>query len=134
MMANVDLLKSFRDMERVRLRTELDSIYNRVVKAEDERDKALKQLAEYNKDDQIAKLLEENEKLKAREYQSFIITPEERDAINSWKEKHIQEKHSGNDYAGAIGGRYTYEFIPTSIGTIGYIKCHCGEEFCFREL
>lgn len=36
---------------------------------------------------------------------------------------------------GAIGGRYTFEFIPCSIGTIGTIKCgKCGEKFIFREL
>ena len=36
---------------------------------------------------------------------------------------------------GAIGGRYTFEFIPCTIGTIGTIKCgDCGEKFTFREL
>lgn len=65
---------------------------------------------------------------------SFNISKKEWEAIKQWQEKHIKEKHNGNDYAGAIGGRYTYEFTPTSIGDIGAIKCGCGAEFTFKEL
>ena len=64
----------------------------------------------------------------------FEVTPEEREQIEEWKEQHIKEKHKGNNYSGAFGGRYTYEFIPTSIGDIGTIKCGCGAEFTFKEL
>lgn len=64
----------------------------------------------------------------------FEVTPKEREQIEEWKEQHIKEKHNGNDYAETIGGRYTYEFIPTSIGDIGTIKCGCGAEFTFKEL
>ena len=28
---------------------------------------------------------------------------------------------------GAIGGRLTYEFTPTSLGTVSVVKCACGE-------
>lgn len=65
---------------------------------------------------------------------SFIITDKEEAAIKKWQKKHVKEKHNGNNYSGAIGGRYTYEFIPTSIGDIGIVRCSCGEEFCFKEL
>jgi len=65
---------------------------------------------------------------------SFNISKKEWKAIKQWQEKHIKEKHNGSDYAGAIGGRYTYEFTPTSIGDIGTIKCGCGAEFTFKEL
>ena len=34
---------------------------------------------------------------------------------------------------GTIGGSYHYEFIPTSIGTIGKVVCNCGEEFVFCD-
>lgn len=64
----------------------------------------------------------------------FDITEDEQKAIDEWVEKHTQEKHNGNTYSGAIGGRYTYEFTPTSIGTIGIIKCSCGDEFIFKNL
>lgn len=64
----------------------------------------------------------------------FSITKEEKEAITKWKMEHIKNKHNNNHYAGAIGGRFSYTFIPTSIGTIGTIKCSCGEEFTFQEI
>ena len=59
--------------------------------------------------------------------------------IETWKEKHDREVHGLTEcnerVGGAIGGRYTFEFIPTTIGIIGTIKCgSCGEKFTFREL
>jgi hypothetical protein len=36
---------------------------------------------------------------------------------------------------GAIGGTWTYKFVPTSIGTIGTCICgKCQEEFTFQDL
>ena len=29
---------------------------------------------------------------------------------------------------GAIGGRMTYSFTPTTLGTVTKVKCSCGEE------
>ena len=69
--------------------------------------------------------------------QLYGFEPTEREdvKIREWKEKHNNEAHNGSyAYAGAIGGRYTYEFTPTSIGTIGVVKCICGAEFVFRDL
>ena len=65
---------------------------------------------------------------------AFCITVEENKKIQKWMKRHINEKHGGNGYAGAIGGKFSYKFIPTSIGDIGEIHCDCGESFCFREL
>lgn len=65
---------------------------------------------------------------------SFNISSEEYEEIQKWINKHTEEKHDGNRYAGAIGGRYSYVFIPTSIGEIGEIRCSCGDSFCFKEL
>lgn len=64
----------------------------------------------------------------------FEITEKELKEINKWINKHVEEKHNGNHYAGAIGGRFSYKFTPTSIGDIGEIICSCGESFLFREL
>lgn len=58
----------------------------------------------------------------------------EMSAVESWIEKHIEEKHGGNTYARAIGGRFSYVFVPTSLGVIGTIRCGCGEEYCFRDI
>lgn len=65
---------------------------------------------------------------------TFSISQKEWEVIKQWQEKHIKEKHNGNDYAGAIGGRFSFEWIPTSIGEVGTVKCSCGEEFTFQEL
>ena len=114
------------------------AIIDRINDAETKKYEAYKQLEEWNKDEEIQKLKSEIESLQdklnnARRY-SFEITPEEHEAIEEWKKKHVEEKHNGDTYAGAIGGRYKYIFVPTSIGTVGSIKCSCGETFCFSEL
>lgn len=65
---------------------------------------------------------------------NFIISKYEAKEIENWKSEHEEKVHKGDNYAGAIGGKYAYEFTPTSIGTIGVVKCCCGEEFEFRSL
>lgn len=76
------------------------------------------------------RLIEMKDKLKTMSeeyYRGFPISAETESRINEWKKNH---RHSG----GAIGGTFTYEFIPTSIGTIGTIKCACGDSFTFEDL
>lgn len=70
----------------------------------------------------------------------FPISENEHESIQAWIKNHDEEKH-GADYkngkyrnSGAIGGAYTYEFTPTSIGTFGRVRCSCGRCFDFREL
>ena len=47
--------------------------------------------------------------------------------------KNQQEKNPG--IGGAAGGRFTYKFIPTRLGTAGTIIDHfTGDEFTFQEL
>ncbi len=51
---------------------------------------------------------------------------------NAWRDQHDQEKHTSPDqpfrYTGAIGGAYTWEFTPTSLGIVIKIRCSCGEK------
>ena len=72
----------------------------------------------------IADLKEEIEETRKDLYRGFPITIAENERITKWQDEHIQKYHGGNPYAGAIGGRFEYLFIPTSIGTIG--TCFCG--------
>ena len=107
---------------------------------------ALDKVAEWNKDEEIQKLREEIYELKYRSNKgiSFIVTEEELEQINAWQDEHIKKYHGGDSYCGAIGGRFHYKFIPTSIGDIGYVYCGSCENnekisedekcFCFREL
>ena len=86
------------------------------------------------KDKELQHWKEVAENALAELHRGFGIDQKEADAIRAWKKEHEKEFHNGSSYRGAIGGGYTYEFVPTSIGTIGTIKCSCGEKYCFREL
>ena len=77
-------------------------------------------------DGKYNELKEKYEKLLRETKYSFIITEEEHEKIKKFK-----EEHKGN--FGTIGGGFTYEFMPTSIGTIGTIKSHDGSELTFRD-
>lgn len=91
------------------------------------------------KDKELQKMKVELEKMRREYNRGFPITDKEWDAIETWKGKHDREVHGltecNEKIGGAIGGRYIFEFIPCTIGTIGTIKCgDCGEKFIFREL
>lgn len=86
------------------------------------------------RDKEIHKLKKERDEAREDLFRGFPISELESYAIEHWMHKHINEKHNGNSYAGAIGGRYSYIFRPTSIGTVGIVKCSCGEEFTFQDL
>lgn len=89
---------------------------------------------EFYKDKIIKRLKEEVSNLQSELRLSFDVSEEEWEEIKKWKKNHEQEKHEGNNYHGAIGGNYSYVFVPTSIGTIGTIRCSCGEEFTFQNI
>lgn len=89
--------------------------------------------SEHYENDEIQRLKQENERLRDEMRRGFPITKEENEAINKWQQEHIDTKHRGIWYAGAIGGRFSYEFIPTGIGIFGTCKCSCGDSFDFQE-
>ena len=101
----------------------------------------IKKLKEENwKDEELQAMKEEMKLMKAEYYRGFPISESEEKAINEWQRKHEEEVHglkTNKDRlraGGCIGGRYSYHFYPTSIGTSGVVKCSCGAEFEFREL
>lgn len=56
----------------------------------------------------------------------FELSKEQCLKITEWIEKHDAEAHGGlNRNVGAIGGAYTYEFTPTSLGTVSKVRCSC---------
>lgn len=99
--------------------------------------KALKD--EHYKDGELQRIQEELTSLKRARYRGFPISEEEQEKIKKWQKEHDKEVHGVTDIkgyltkAGAIGGDYTYEFVPTSIGTFGSVKCTCGAKFEFQE-
>lgn len=56
---------------------------------------------------------------------TFEIEPEELAKAQGFVSAH-RELHA-HESEGAIGGRFTWSFTPTSIGTIVVIRCACGE-------
>lgn len=59
---------------------------------------------------------------------SFGLYEEQRKAIRDWMTSHDLIKHGGKTrQVGAIGGAFTYEFTPTSIGIVTTVRCSCGD-------
>ena len=90
--------------------------------------------SEHYKDDKLKEMKTEIDMLTKQLERGFFISEEQDKKIKDWIEKHTKEKHAGSSYAGAIGGRYEYIFIPTGLGVIGTIKCTCGDEFEFQTI
>lgn len=83
-------------------------------------------------DEELSKLKSEYDKMKSDCYRGFPISEEEDKNIKEWK-KNQQKKSPG--IGGAAGGRFTYKFTPTGLGTVGtIIDGFTGDEFTFKEL
>ena len=94
-----------------------------------EENKRLK--SEAYKDEELSKMKAQYDKMNADYYRGFAISENENNKINEWIDK-ISKEYPGNE--GAIGGRFTYEFIPTGVGTYGkIIDSISGKSFSFQE-
>ena len=83
-------------------------------------------------DEELSRLKSEYDKMKSDYYRGFPISEEEDKNIKEWI-KNQQKKNPG--IGGAAGGRFTYKFIPTGLGTSGTIlDSFTGDEFTFQEL
>lgn len=95
---------------------------------------------EHYKDTELQKMKEELERVRADMYRGFPISAEEEKRIKEWQDKHDADVHGLKTLkervraGGCIGGRYSYEFVSTSIGVIGIVKCNCGAKFTFQDL
>lgn len=92
------------------------------------------------KDNELSRMEDELKTMKENYYRGFPISEEEQKSIREWMDKHDEEVHHARTLGdklklgGCCGGRYTYEFTPTSIGTIGTVKCSCGAKFTFQDM
>ena len=104
--------------------------YRSVVKTNDYLRKENERLkSEAYKDEELAKMKEQYEKMEADYRRGFGISEAEDKKIRDWMDKLPQAN------TGAIGGRFTYQFICTSIGEVGKVKDGVtGEELTFRDL
>lgn len=119
------------------IKREIDANNSRIAYLQSQ-NKKLKE--EHYKDTELQKMKEELGRVKADMYRGFPISEEEEKRIKEWQDKHDAEVHGLKTLkervhaGGCIGGRYTYCFIPTSIGVVGSVKCNCGAEFIFQDL
>lgn len=108
------------------------------IKYLEEENKLLKE--ESYKDNELQKMKEKLDRMEKDYWRGFPISKEEEVAIEEWKKKHDEEEHNIKTLddrlraGGCIGGRYSYHFVPTSIGTSGVVRCSCGAEFKFQEI
>lgn len=89
---------------------------------------------ELYKDKELRDLRNENNGLKKELKNSFPITDEEQKKIDEWMDEWFKTKREGNRYMGAIGGGFTYSFMPTGIGILGKVIAPDGKELVFREI
>ena len=112
--------------------------YEKRIKYLGEENKKLKD--EHYKDSEMQRMEAELKKAKEDLYRGFPISEKEQEKIREWELKHDAEKHGLKTMeqrlraGGCCGGRYTYQFVPTSIGTVGEVICSCGEKFTFQDL
>ena len=82
--------------------------------------------------EELANMKAQYDKMKKDYYRGFAISEEEEKRISEWQDKVINER---GELKATIGGRFKYEFYPTSIGVIGtVIDTVSKEEFTFRDL
>ena len=95
---------------------------------------------EHYKDNEMQQMLNELNKMKDDYYRGFPISEEEDKNIKEWIDNHERDVHGCYtledkiNRGGCCGGTYTYEFVPTSIGTIGTVKCSCGAKYTFQDM
>lgn len=100
--------------------------YNEYLQKENERLKS-----ETYKDEELSKMKSKYDSMKEDYYRGFPISEEESEKIKQWMNEHDFYKDTK---IGTIGGRYTYEFQPTSLGTIGtIIDTLTGDKLTFRD-
>ena len=100
---------------------------NEYLRKENERLKS-----EAYKDEELSKMKEKYDQMSKDYYRGFPISEKEEKKIDEWIEKQMEKHPSGRS---TIGGRFTYEFFPTSIGTDGsIIDGLTGDKFNFQEL
>lgn len=65
----------------------------------------------------------------------FQLNDNEQDQLKKHLAKHDKKCEFANSMnQGAIGGRLTYMFTPTSLGMITKVKCACGKVFNLTDV
>ena len=92
--------------------------------------------AENWKDDRLQEMKKKFDQMLADYCRGFPITEEWEKAISEWKDQHWTNVHNAPSLLsrlnkqGAIGGAFSYHFVPTSVGTSGVCRC----DSCYRKM
>ena len=121
---NVHLLSCEKDIAEA-----FESIQNSILWYKNDADRLREKVnyleSENYKDEELQKMKAQLEKIQEDYRRGFPVTKEESDNITKWKKNHDATEHGNADgYHGTIGGGYTYEFLPTSIGSFGTCFCN----------
>lgn len=109
------------------IREHINAVYERNQYLEEE-NKELKSTSFTDK--RIAELQEQINKLEDKLSRGFSITKEEEEQVQAWMKEHSAKEHNNpSNYHGAIGGGYSYIFMPTSIGLIWSCRC----DACYKK-
>lgn len=82
---------------------------------------------------EIMRLKAENEKLKEQIDRGFFMTSKEKTLSLVWRNSWIEKNWHNHKYMGTIDEGFTYQFYPTSIGTIITVIAPDGEQFEVRN-
>lgn len=121
----------------------LDDLFNQIknyINAVEAKNKRLQEENQKIKDEkyaenELASMQKKYNEMQEDYYRGFPIGEEQDKAIRAWQENHLKNIHNlvtleqKLQSEGAIGGRWEYKFIPTSIGTVG--TCVCSS--CYRK-
>ena len=70
---------------------------------------------------------------------TFTISDQDEQKINEWLDDHnktciyYDDGSKAEHPCGAIGGRLTYDFTPTGLGSIIHVTCMCTEALDLTE-
>ena len=102
--------------------------YNEYLQKENQRLKS-----ETYKDEELSTMKSKYDSMMKAYYRGFPISEEESEKIKQWMKEHDNDFYKDTKIS-TIGGRYTYEFQPTSLGTIGtIIDTLTGDKLTFRD-
>lgn len=108
------------------------------IKLLEEENKKLKD--KHYKNNEIQRIQHELNKMQKDYYRGFPISEKEEKNIKDWERKHDERVHGlitnklKMKAQGVSGGRYSYHFVPTALGTSGVVRCSCGAEYIFQEI
>ena len=81
----------------------------------------------------VREAMAEAEKIRNEYRLGFPMTEEEVQKAEKWIKEHNESAHITESF-GAIGGQYTYDFTPTSIGVLCGLRCSCGAHITLTDL